>query len=316
MNYAEALRTTFEKQGWGSLKDPQKLLNTMCDWCDEDSLELRVLSRQCDEEFLTPFVKSCTDNKIQILEEGVPREVYGPFKQEDTQEAVRRATEILIARNVYPDVARSVTDGLGKALDGSAESYLQELQPYNLIDTQDKGEEQTNSSLKLQYVGCQNKSGAKAGSAKPLKNRRRLTIGAVVVLLFFIHFVAFPSQIRGAIYFEPNGTSEGHVSTIYPNGGDELVFPECDFVRETYDFVGWCLDPTGEGKIYQPGDAVASAGDDGATYYAIWQKRQVRLSFDGNGADEGSMDDLMVDMGSDYILPDCSFACSGCTFGY
>lgn len=72
---------------------------------------------------------------------------------------------------------------------------------------------------------------------------------------------------RRYAYFDPNGGEGTTRNNRYcPNVG--AVMPANSFSREGYTFIGWCLDPTGNGTIYQPGDTVNIKTN--KFFYAIW----------------------------------------------
>ena len=107
---------------------------------------------------------------------------------------------------------------------------------------------------------------------------------------------------------------EGNVSPITATQGDEIELPENGYTRDGYHFAGWERDPNDESasEIAQPGNTI-TLGDENITYTAVWD---VEVSFDGNGADSGSMDPVYVNpSGSgDLSLPKCKFKRKGCMF--
>ena len=102
---------------------------------------------------------------------------------------------------------------------------------------------------------------------------------------------------RITVSFDGKGAS-GSMGNIGAWRGSEVSLPECGYTRRGYSFVGWELD----GKTYQPGDTIKPDGS--VTASAIWI---AEITFDGNGADEGSVDSMLVMPGETITLPKIAF---------
>ena len=85
------------------------------------------------------------------------------------------------------------------------------------------------------------------------------------------------------------------------------------FTRAGYTFAGWATEPNGE-AVFADGAAYAMGTESSYTLYAVWAANRNELRFDGNGADEGTMDSLFVYTGETAALPENAFEKTGHTF--
>ena len=85
------------------------------------------------------------------------------------------------------------------------------------------------------------------------------------------------------------------------------------FTRAGYTFAGWATEPSGE-AVFADGAAYAMGTESSYTLYAVWTANRNELRFDGNGADEGTMDSLFVCTGETAALPENAFEKTGHTF--
>ena len=85
------------------------------------------------------------------------------------------------------------------------------------------------------------------------------------------------------------------------------------FTRAGYTFAGWATEPSGE-AVFADGAAYAMGTESSYTLYAVWTANRNELRFDGNGADEGTMDSLFVYTGETAALPENAFEKTGHTF--
>lgn len=82
-------------------------------------------------------------------------------------------------------------------------------------------------------------------------------------------------------------------------------FPENLFQRDGYVFLGWSLNNNGEIN-YKNNDEVVI--NNNITLYAVWQEESIvvekfKVSFDGSGAESGSMPIVEAEKGQKIILP-------------
>lgn len=84
--------------------------------------------------------------------------------------------------------------------------------------------------------------------------------------VYRVHVAVAP---RRFIHYDPNGADDvTHTSSYcYVTGP---VLTEAIFQRPGYTFAGWCLDPYGNGPLYQPGDTLKIHST--VIAYAIWQR--------------------------------------------
>ena len=87
---------------------------------------------------------------------------------------------------------------------------------------------------------------------------------------------------QGIVYrFEPNGGS-GSAFDYTVRFAEEFTFPENPFIRENYAFVGWSTDKnaTSSGQISQPGEKELVSSKSPYTYYAIWERGRMTVTYD------------------------------------
>ena len=108
--------------------------------------------------------------------------------------------------------------------------------------------------------------------------------------------------------FDSSGGSD--VENISAKNGDTVVLPIPDKVG--YTFLGW---KDSNGVIYDRGSSYTMpiGGD---KLIAQWRNNTYTIKFDGNGADSGSMDDLVCTYGIGNTLTKNAFIKTGYTFGY
>ena len=104
------------------------------------------------------------------------------------------------------------------------------------------------------------------------------------------------------VRFDPNGGS-GSVIEIKGNLGDTFTFPECTATRQYYTFVGWDENKTTEDPQFKPGEKETIYQASGLTFYAIWQRTQIDITFQPS-VPNGKPAVLKQDAGSFLSLPD------------
>lgn len=122
------------------------------------------------------------------------------------------------------------------------------------------------------------------------------------------------------IAFNGNGSDSGSMNPI-PTVWDATVTvpaPVSAFARTGYLFEGWNTEANGSGTWFWIGDDLRniSPGDTGATVvlYAQWQASTYDVTFDGNGADSGSMTDQTLTYDTAATLDLNAFMRAGYTF--
>ncbi len=118
-----------------------------------------------------------------------------------------------------------------------------------------------------------------------------------------------PPATEYTISFDANGGS-GTMDDVTVEDGEHYVVPGCRFeAPEGMAFDFWEAD----GESYLPGDAFMVGGD--LSFKAIWKEvtsapippaTEYTISFDSNGG-SGTMDDVVVEEGEDFTLPECEF---------
>ena len=115
-----------------------------------------------------------------------------------------------------------------------------------------------------------------------------------------VELVAQWQMIEHTVSFDGNG-GQGSMAPVNQNQGLEYELPACEFTApENKEFVGWKVG----NEVKQPGEKITISDD--VELVAQWQMIEHTISFDGNGA-QGSMDSVVKDQGSTYVLPECLF---------
>lgn len=81
--------------------------------------------------------------------------------------------------------------------------------------------------------------------------------------------------------FEPNGGS-GSAFNYTVRFAEEFTFPENPFTRENYAFVGWSTNKnaTSSNQLSQPGEKELVSSNSPYTYYAIWERGRITVTYD------------------------------------
>lgn len=81
--------------------------------------------------------------------------------------------------------------------------------------------------------------------------------------------------------FEPNGGS-GSAFDYTVRFAEEFTFPENPFKRENYAFVGWSIDKNAlpSNQLFQPGEKELVSSNSPYTYYAIWERGRITVTYD------------------------------------
>lgn len=81
--------------------------------------------------------------------------------------------------------------------------------------------------------------------------------------------------------FEPNGGS-GSAFNRTVRFTEEFTFPENPFTRENYAFVGWSIDKNAlpSNQLFQPGEKELVSSNSPYTYYAIWERGRITVTYD------------------------------------
>lgn len=154
-----------------------------------------------------------------------------------------------------------------------------------------------------------------------------------------------PNRYR--IVYDGNGADSGSISSVTLKMGEELSISKKSYQRLGYRFMGYALIRSSDNqvycgskgwkrliegesdswKLYQPGDQktidtawvseAAAAKDDTFTLRAQWEKITYHITYDGNGADSGSIASHDVTAGRKFTLKANGFVREGHEFsGY
>ena len=111
------------------------------------------------------------------------------------------------------------------------------------------------------------------------------------------------------VVFDSNG-GKGKMASSKHSFDEVWTLPTCTITNAGYFFEGWNTAPDGTGATYADRQEVSGlASENGATVtlYAQWAAGSYTVSFDGNGADSGSLPDAEYEHDEVWKLPDSPF---------
>ena len=124
--------------------------------------------------------------------------------------------------------------------------------------------------------------------------------GGIINIHYTVRDDISGEDLEGDIYFDPNGGESPNGATFSLDKDKKFFNLSCPFVRESYVFLGWSLEKTGDPYIQKSNDnfaaypiadiiALAKANDyDGdLTFYAIWGQNTV-ITYDANIPDSAT----------------------------
>ena len=113
------------------------------------------------------------------------------------------------------------------------------------------------------------------------------------------------------VTFHPNGAL-GSTTTQTITYGSGTRLTACPYTRPGYDFAGWAIDETGPVVYIDRADISSSVTDGHAIdLYAVWTPRPYTVTFNGNGADGGTMSPQTILHGSSDNLKPNAYAKTG-----
>ena len=116
-----------------------------------------------------------------------------------------------------------------------------------------------------------------------------------------------------SILFDGNGASYGLEFCVNAHTGETISLPENSYSKNGYTFKGWSNTDTGE-DIFNVGETFTIGKDTIHTLYAIWVPNKNTLKFDGNGATDGSMNEMTIDTDVSINLIENKFSKDGFVF--
>ncbi len=115
-----------------------------------------------------------------------------------------------------------------------------------------------------------------------------------------------------SVTYDPNGADGGSMEATEAQADNLFYLPENGFTCTGYTFAGWNIG----GTTYQPGDSLYLSGD--TIIYATWNQDYApavyTVSYDGSGAENGSMSTSEVTEGNSLQLPENGFTRDGYEF--
>lgn len=271
--FAEAVRTTFDREGVGVLEKPQCFLRCVIDLCDEGTAERALLERNCDAKFLSPFARAC---KIHT--------------EVAVNAASLNAQALLInERGEDAEAAQAVCSAIGAAL-------IQSLISDN------KGQAQKASVLPSQLKVAEKKDEKEDAVGKESLNKRKRSVVIVFVACLVIVGIVVCSLLAAnshtAVFIDDENGAQIEASSLFSGS---ITIPANATEYEGHTFVGWALD----GKVYKPNESFPLR--DNVEFVAVWDKVSHAITFDGNGADGGSVQAMECEHEEYISLPACSF---------
>ena len=136
------------------------------------------------------------------------------------------------------------------------------------------------------------------------------------------HWQASKPASTYTLAFDGNGATEGAMQPQTVNVGEPLTLPKNTFKRSGFEFLGWSMSSTATKASYtdeQAGVDLGGGKGEVKTLYAVWKATAApastyTLTFDGNGATEGTMQPQTVNVGESLTLPKNAFKRSGFEF--
>ena len=114
------------------------------------------------------------------------------------------------------------------------------------------------------------------------------------------------------VSFGGNGADSGEMASQTVHKGGKVELGANNFTRTGYTFAGWNTAADGTGTPYA--DKASLESSENVTLYAQWKANNYTVSFDGNGAASGAMDDQNATYDQDLVLPANGFERSGYRF--
>lgn len=110
-----------------------------------------------------------------------------------------------------------------------------------------------------------------------------------------------------AVSFDGNGSTSGNMDSVTVIEDTPQNLPQNIFTKTNATFIGWntLADGTGESYIDEAEYIVSATSSHTVTLYAQWAS--TTITFNGNGADSGSMSDFIIAAGATSTLPQDTF---------
>lgn len=112
------------------------------------------------------------------------------------------------------------------------------------------------------------------------------------------------------VTYDGNGATSGNLANQKPKYGQEFSLRKNGYERTGYTFTGWDTKADGGGTSYTEGQKVKNLTEkDGGNVvlYAQWKANSYTIRFDGNGAIDGAMEDIIAAFGQEIQLPENLF---------
>ena len=347
---ADATLFALQQGGREVLQSPQRLLSYLVDIA-ADSNALTVLERNCDQEFLEPLtnvicggepptmqgIRLAASRMEDLLVNG--RAVAAQPAHEAVEQLCRGVVRYLAERSgAVPRPAQAATGPIPAPMPvqqpAEADPQVQPQDEPPIVpaphepvvlpavsdapDADDPRGPSRTGTMPVEVVAPsqdQPSAGAAAdGTSKqdseqvvapiqPPKKKDHKKLLAILGAIAAVAIVAYimVSLNRVTVSFDGAGAM-GSTHSIKTWRDSEVSLPSNGYTRTGYSFMGWDLN----GTTYQPGDAFKPTGS--TTLKAIWA---AEVSFDDNGADSGSVDDVLALPGDTITLPKLDYKRDG-----
>lgn len=264
--------------------------------------ELSLLARVCDERLLAPFSQVAlsqnpTSNALQHAA-GEAMEYLQANYNISTDDANMLAGQLMAGIGRYFDLvgggAAAYADTAPTRDDYAAQGVYEQRAP-----------EQVPEQVTEQVMPV---TDSQQESSKKKIPRKRIAIiaAAAVVLIGIVAAIAVPRMFT-SVRFGDYDEKKDYEEDISGLKWGTIDAPDSLREREGYEFAGWQARRGDE--VIAPGEPIKVS--DSSYYTAVWNPV---VSFDGNGASKGKMDDVVVKYGEEYELPECAFTREGYMF--
>lgn len=149
----------------------------------------------------------------------------------------------------------------------------------------------------------------KGSSGRPQKTLVIVAVAlvAIAAIAFLVFSASVPSKTITLYDFD---SDKNEKQEIEGRQGGTVVLPDPSVEYDGYVFAGWVpMESLDDEDVMEPGTEVNV--DDHSAYRAVWNPL---VSFDGNGADLGSMEPIVAGSGGHFELPEPEYTKEGYLF--
>lgn len=139
-------------------------------------------------------------------------------------------------------------------------------------------------------------------------------LSAIIMVVFFLgNYSTVYAATSYKVTFLANGGS-GTMSSAAFSTTCVSTLPANKYTRTGYRFRGWNTSSDGSGTGYADQGSVIYTGTDNLKLYASWEPQVYKITYDGNGATSGSMNDQLISYDQPTALRANAYTKSGYSF--